>query len=420
MRRLGTVTRGLTQRGRCVLAAGAALAACSIALGQEDLLRAAVFLLLLPLVAIVVVLRTRHRLSCRRWLAPGRVRAGDACEAHLRVDNTSRLPSGVMLMEDTLPFALGGRPRFVLDRIEPGGRRDISYVAQSDLRGRFPVGPLTVRLSDPFGLCEMQRSFSEVDHLVVTPPIVPLPRIGLGGDRTGGGEASMSALSTGNNDVTTREYRQGDDLRRVHWRSTARLGELMVRQEETPRQDRATLLLDSRAAAHRGEGARSSFEWAVSALASIGVALSHQSFTIHLATGTPLRTVPPEVHLSEDLLLDALAEVELTAQTGLAPLVESVRHDHLEGMLIAVLGALNVADTALLAPLTASGSKIAFVLDPPSWGRGSPHSPAAVQGLRLSGWRVIEVPRGTLVGAAWSRADVTHSQHATARLVGQP
>lgn len=407
MKLLRTAARGLTLRGRCLLAAGAALGVCSVALGQDDLLRVAILLLVLPPVAVIVVLRTRYRLSCTRYLDPARVPAGESTEVHLALDNVSRLPSGVMLMEDALPYALGGRPRFVLDRIEPSGVREVSYAVRSDARGRFRIGPLSVRLTDPFGLCELHRSFSSSDDLVVTPLVHPLPLVLLGGHRSGGGEASVSALSSGTSDTTTREYRYGDDLRRVHWRSTARTGELMVRQEEAPRQERATLLLDTRARAHQGEGPGSSFEWAVSALASIGVSLSRQRFTINLATGLPLAAVLPGVPVDESVLLDALAEVQSSDDPTLERLVTQVRTDRYDGVLIALLGTLTATDVDLLARMTSSGSKIAFVVDAHSWNGGGKARPSAAnQSLRRAGWRVVEVRRGTLIAAAWSQVGV--------------
>lgn len=419
MRLLTAATRGLTLRGRCVLAAGVVLAVSSVVLGQDDLLRAAIFLLVLPPLAALVVLRTRYRLSCTRYLDPARVPAGEPTEVHLELDNVSRLPSGVMLMEDTLPYSLGGRPRFVLDRIEPTGMREVSYAVRSDVRGRFRIGPLAVRLTDPFGLCELHRSFSTSDELVVTPLVTPLLPVALGGDRSGGGEASMSALATGSNDATTREYRYGDDLRRVHWRSTARTGELMVRQEEAPRQERATLMLDTRESAHQGEGPGASFEWAVSALASIGVSLARQSFTLNLATGGGLSAVPTGLPLTESVLLDALAEVQGSDDTTVERLVTQVRQDRLDGVLIAVVGALSAADADLLARMTATGSKIVFALDTSTWGRGTRREPAALDALRRGGWRVVEIKRGTLIAAAWSRAGAVGSSLSAADLAAQ-
>ena len=196
---------GLTTRGRCLLAAGLALAACAVLLGQRDLLRAAVFLVFLPLAAVFIVARTRYRLACSRLLDPPRVEAGRTATVRLRIDNVSKIPSGVLLMEDALPYVLGGRPRFVLDRVEPGGVREVSYPVRADVRGRYRVGPLSVRLTDPFGLVELTRAFASTDDLIVTPTVSPLPTIRLGGDWTGGGDATARSVSvSGSDDAATR------------------------------------------------------------------------------------------------------------------------------------------------------------------------------------------------------------------------
>ena len=90
----------------------------------------------------------------------------------MRLENVSRLPTGLLLAEDTVPYSLGTRPRFVLDRIERGGSRELSYPLRSDLRGKFAIGPLEVRVADAFGLVELGRSFASPSTLVVTPPVV--------------------------------------------------------------------------------------------------------------------------------------------------------------------------------------------------------------------------------------------------------
>ena len=118
--------------------------------------------------------RTRYRLASQRHLAPARVPVGQEARVHIELQNVSRLPTGVMLVEDKLPYILGVRPRFVLDRVAPRGHRRIAYPVRSEARGRYTLGPLTLRLSDPFGMCELVRSFSATDALLVTPAIVPL------------------------------------------------------------------------------------------------------------------------------------------------------------------------------------------------------------------------------------------------------
>jgi uncharacterized protein (DUF58 family) len=405
---------GLTTRGRCLLAAGSALVVCALVLGQRDLLRAAVFLVALPLAAAWLVSRTRYRLACSRTLEPHRVESGRTSTVRISLNNVSRLPSGVLLMEDALPYSLGGRPRFVLDKIEPRGVREVSYPVSSDVRGRFCVGPLSVRLTDPFGLCELTRSFATTDELVVTPVISQLPAVRLGGDWAGGGEAASRSVSTsGTDDAATREYRHGDDLRKVHWRSTARVGELMVRREEQPFQSRATLLLDARAPAHRGDGPGSSFEWSVSAIASIGVALSRSGFALSLLRDSGDELSPLALPLTEGLLLDALASVPATRTATLDGAVERLRRGGHGGVLVAVLGALDLEDAEQLARLrTGTTVCVGVVLDADSWAPVSPKARAvavqqhekAVALLQASGWRVLPITHGTTLASLWPLA----------------
>ena len=107
-----------------------------------------------------------------------------------------------------------------------------------------------MRLCDPFGFCELPRLFSTIDRLLVTPEVVPLPRLDPTGRMASGSTSHGGRVGgTGEDDVGTRPYRLGDELRRVHWRTTARIGELSVRREEQPRQGSVTVLLDTRASA---------------------------------------------------------------------------------------------------------------------------------------------------------------------------
>ena len=404
---------GLTTRGRCLFAAGVSLASCSLVLGQRDLLRVAIFLLTLPLAAVAIVARTRYRLSCERTLDPARVEAGSTSTVRLHLDNVSRLPTGVLLMEDVLPYILGGRPRFVLDKVEPQGVREVTYPVRSDLRGRFRIGPLSVRLTDPFGLCELSRSFATTSELTVTPVVTRLPAVRLGGDWAGGGDAAARSIaSSGTDDAATREYRHGDDLRRVHWRSTARVGELMVRREEQPFQSRATLLLDGRDSAHRGAGPGSSFECAVSAVASIGVTLARSGFALSLLRENGEFLSPPAVPLTEGLLLDVLAGVGTSRATHLDDAVERLQRGGLGGVLVAVVGSLDLATAERLGRLrTGSSVGVAVVLDTETWAPSRAGAEAAARSyaqgtalLAASGWRVLAVSYGTNLAALWPQA----------------
>ena len=177
--------RGLTTRGRSFLAAGITAALCAYLLGQPALLKIALLLTALPLVSVLMLMRTRYRVASGRRLSPSRTPAGQEARVHLRVDNVSRVPTGLLMLEDKVPYVLGPRPRFVLDRVEPRGHREVSYRVRSDLRGRYPLGPLQLRLTDPFGMCELTRSFSTFDTLTVIPRVEALPPVRLSGEAKG-------------------------------------------------------------------------------------------------------------------------------------------------------------------------------------------------------------------------------------------
>ena len=88
------------------------------------------------------------------------------------------MPAGLLLLEDRIPYVLGHRPRFVVDRVSPNWRRTVSYQIKSDVRGLYQVGPLMLTVADPFGLVETSRLFAESQTLLVTPRVQRLPASG--------------------------------------------------------------------------------------------------------------------------------------------------------------------------------------------------------------------------------------------------
>jgi uncharacterized protein (DUF58 family) len=405
--------RGLTTRGRSFIAAAIASGVSALVLGERDLLRIAVLLGVLPMLAAAYVGQTRYRLACTRSVEPMRVPVGSPARVMLRLSNLSRLPTGTLLLEDRLPYALGSRPRLVLERL--GGQRSstVAYTVRAEVRGKYEVGPLVVRLTDPFGLCELSRAFTAVGQLTVVPQTVALPTVRLAGEYMGTGDSRARSVAVhGEDDVATREYRHGDDLRRVHWRSTARVGELMVRREEQPWESSATVVLDTRRQGHRGEGPTSSFEWAVSAAASIALHLRRAGYKIRLVTGGGADLTATEYD-GEGAVLDCLAEVNLSAAHSIPVLIERVRQRSAGGLVIAVLGGLTVTEAESLAALRASDTTcIGLLVDPTTWlnlpegarkDADNDHEQGALMLLR-SGWRVIGVPHGTSLATVWPQA----------------
>ncbi len=355
---------GMTTRGVSFVAAGIVCALIGYALGERGLLCIGIGLIALPLLATFAARRGHYRLATSRSITPRRVPIGHTATVTLRLENISRVPTGLLLAEDAVPYALGSRPRYVLDKIERHGIRQLTYPLRSDLRGRFEVGPLQLRVADSFGLVELTRSATGRSTFVVTPRVVRLSRSVISRTWAGEGEGRARLTSTaGEDDVIPREYRDGDELRRVHWRSTARYGELMVRREEQRWRNRATIFLDTRSWSHAGSGPASSFEAAVSAAASVGVHIAREGLSAQFVTdGEALRGGP----FFSDALLDALAVIRQSSRRNLDIALAELRTA--SGVIVAITGRLTVREARQLAACRTEGSQgLALLLDVTSW-----------------------------------------------------
>jgi len=422
----------LTTRGRAFLAAGTATALCAVLLGYDALLRVGVLAAAVPLLTAVVVSKARYRLRADRSVSPGRVAVGETATVTLRLANEGRMPMGLLLLEDCVPYALGTRPRFVVDHMGKHWSREVSYPVRSDARGHFEAGPLSIRVSDPFGMIELVRTFSATTRLVVTPAVHHLPALSATTEWTGTGDRRPRAFTVGSaEDVTVREYRRGDDLRRVQWHSTARTGELMVRREEQPWQSRATVLLDGRLVAHEGSGPGASLEWAVSAAASVSVHLARAGFSVRLITDHPGvdaatwhdHTLSPQAQNGP--VLDQLAALRLSRQARLVDAAQAVSRQ--PGLLVAVLGRLHRGDVQDLSRALPPGARgLALLLDVDTWRSGHPRSTSASEvpvlvasdalshgalvrdgaQLRAGGWTVATATAGEPVPLVWQRLGV--------------
>ncbi len=380
----------LTVRGRSFVAAGAAAILCGMLIPEPDLVRIGALLLALPLLSAAGAGRARYRLSCVRTVSPARLPTGQSAALTIRLTNVSRLRTGLLLAEDTVPYALGSRPRFIFEGIGPGGARAYTYQIGSQTRGRYTVGPLRVRVADSFGLVSITRAFTSTSVLTVTPRIIPLTRPPLGGFWLGDSEhGRRSIAASGEDDAAPRAYRTGDSLHRVHWRSTARYGELMVRREEQYWRNTASLFLDTR----RSGFSEPLFELAVTTAASIGVHLAGEGFEARFVTADG---EVPRQGTFRDTLLDTLAVLRpsraVSLEVGISALGTA------GGQLIAVLGDLAPAQARDLAAArrgTAPGMAI-FLAEP-----GERHVTASAQVLTAAGWRVAVVPDAARLPSAW-------------------
>jgi len=403
---------GFTTRASCLLAAGGTALACGFLLGIVDLARAGVLALAVPLLSASIVLRSRVRIANRRRIEPRRATSGDTVTMHLTITNRSLIPTGSLMLEDQLPAQIRGNARFVLDGLFSRESRTVSYRMPRLPRGRYRAGPLHIRLTDPFHLVDVRRSFTAASEIVVAPVVERLrtgepPRSLDVGDDAG----SHSIGAHGADDASTREYRTGDDLRKIHWRSSARTGALMVRQEERPWQGQLTVLLDTRSGAHvtgaitadseSDERLHSSFEWAVSAAATVATfgVLNNREVGMLTDLSAPIR-LPM---LTSNQVGDHLALVRTSARASLETLSELLPAIARESTLIAVLGELDAASLRLLAsvhPRATATNAMALLLDVRTWADGPEPTQGASGTAPVHGSRVQNAAR-VLRAAGW-------------------
>ena len=417
----------LTTRGRAFVAAGLTLVLCGVGLGFVDLVRIGVLLLVLPLLSGVLMRRHDLRFSLERTAVPSRVQVDEPCVVTLAIENAGGAASPLLMAEEQLDYALGDRPRFVVPRLRRGDRQEVHYSVRSHLRGRHRVGPLGVRLRDPFGLSTRVAAISGFSEVLVLPRLVPLggtrpPGSGVGAE---GAIPHMVALH-GEDDVSIRAYRDGDDLRRIHWPATAKTGDLMVRQEDRPARRRAVVVLDSRAQGHHGTGSSGSFEWAVTACASVAAHLVEQGYAVHLVTDDTAEDHRSSAALDLDPLLDVLAMAQTGSQDQFADVLQAAHPVTASGgLVLAVVTALDEELARRVASLRQpGGTAMAIVLDPDGFSaarRRAPHRSedlACVPVLRWAGWGVTLVRSGDDLATVWNALSGTGTRGA--EMVGAP
>lgn len=404
-----------TLRGKTFTVVGVAICIAAWLLGQRDVLWLGILLIVLPLLAAAVVVRSRLQLACERHVDPSQVVIGSPMTGRLVLSKRGSLPTGLLRFEDFVPPALGRRPRFTVHRFGGEWRREVTYPLVGSSRGRFHTGPLMVRTSDPFGLVKLDRQFTATSEVLVTPQIHPLNTMqNVSGGGNSGDVSPQRVGVVGQDDVLIREYRSGDDVRRVHWRSTARRGELMVRREEQAWDPSVIVVLDSRRSAHAGTGEASSFETAVSAAASVALHFIGNGFRLDLFDATGPLTLSGKTDETSTLrqsVIYQMTDVTLVKEPSLRVAAQGTMLARRGQLLVAVCGRLTPTDAqVLLQTRHDRAQSLALVLDVDTFTarsvRGTPTQRddhrRAVQILRDNHWRVAELTSATTITDAWS------------------
>lgn len=395
----------LTSRGRgFVIGAFASVVAAHL-FTIPALNYVASLLLGLVLCAGVFVFAGHSRVQIARTFSPAVVEQGQSSTATVTFTNLSALPSLEASWEDRLPAGIVGESRGVLHSLGGGhgqyARTRFTYTIHGIRRGSHPIGPLTVKVLDPFGIVHRNHTFGEPQSLIVLPKRVDLADISFGGANIAGAtRPAPQHVGLGDDDVIARNYLPGDALRRMHWKATAHRGELMVRQEEQRNNPEATVLLDLDAFGHgpvrgaHGEGEFSSvFEWAVVAAASVSVHLVRRGYFVNVITpGGPIeRSIADGLDTIRDVMTDlAIVEPVIVSDAALAAIPASERP------VVAILGRLDEQRATSWSRLNSSTGLVFVAVGTP---------PEALDILVGAGWKVRIYRAGDDVADLWLDLD---------------
>lgn len=379
-----------TGRGTGMVLLGLGVMAGAVTIGSADLLVLGAIPVLATLVGIVLLVvesaRGRRRgHEVRRTVRPDPVSAGQVAEVEVRV--TGHRAGSLRLREQAATELSGGRP--LRARVARGADRvQLTYQVTAGRRGRWTMGPLTVTRTDPFGVARLRGPLGEGQSLSVWPAVaeLPVPRTLLLAEPE---RAVIGAHSPGSDDAALREYQVGDDLRRVHWPSSARRGSLLVRTDEHAGVRTASVLLDPVA---EGEA----LEWSIAMAASAALALRAAGHPTHLHTDGPHPGTGDRTALL-DATVDLVGQPDRdAADRALLAQIRAVEGtDSGVGLVVAVLGPQRPALRTALAGLSTARPCWAIVR-----GTGEDATDTARDLLR-AGWRTVQVESGADLTATW-------------------
>jgi uncharacterized protein (DUF58 family) len=304
-----------------------------------------------------------------------RAHVGEVLQAVYRVENHDRWgkPWLEVWNDSTLPVSLPGRALGIQ------GRGTRQWLAKLTLtrRGSYRLGPLRLRTGDPFGLFSSEMIVGSPTSIVVFPEVVPLPHWRLPPSPLDGNTRVKRRYEAASPLVSTvRPYVHGDAINRVHWLSSARHGELHVKEFDLEQAADLWLLLDLDRRVHAGVGPEASVETAVTVAASIALrTLADNRSVAMTATARRIQIHQPDRGTRvEQKLLHLLANVQADGVKPLAEVLAATAPQLRRGMTLCIVtGATDRAWVRALAPLRRRGvAAIVMLLDRASYASSEP------------------------------------------------
>jgi len=295
---IGPVLTVVSGTGWVVLLVAAVFAVAGFVLGWQEFVYIAVTLVG-GLVFAVLFIFGRSAFGVTIELTPRRVVAGERALGSMVVTNTGARTSTPSRFE--LPVG-AGMAEFMLPGIASGDNHEELFAVPTNRRAVIVAGPAVSVRGDQLGLMRRTVRWADPVELFVHPVTARLKPSAAGLVRDLEGEITKTIT---NNDISfhaLRAYEPGDDRRYVHWRTSARTGQLMVRQFEETRRSQLTIVFNADKKSYASE---EEFELAVSTMASLGVQVLRDGTKLKVVSEkVPLRTVSPTGLLDDSCRLE--------------------------------------------------------------------------------------------------------------------
>lgn len=274
----------------------------------------------------------RPRVEIERSVEPPRVEKGLPAIAVVRATNLSRRTLAPLAIEQRL----GETPiHAVLPRLRRGESGQRTYRLPTTARGVYEIGPVEIARSDPFGLCHSSQRLGAPQRIAVHPRLIPLRPLPTGASAVLEGPSSDMSPRGSVTFHRLREYEVGDDLRTVHWASTARLGKLVVRHNVDTAQPFTVVVTDLRPARYSS----ATFEEALDVTASVVVSLAANGAPVQLRLSSGEHLGGPGQRDTRPLV-DFLTEVEPREEGSLQAELGLLRRERGGTALVVVTGRL--------------------------------------------------------------------------------
>ncbi len=280
----------------------------------------------------------------------------------------------------------------------------LSYALQPTTRGRWPLGPALVHSVDPFGMFLADTSVGEAEYVPVWPATVDLSATA-GALMGQADKVVLGARTPSPDDAALRDYREGDDLRRVHWKSSARRGSMLVRSDERAGRRPATVIMGL-------PQDPDALEWTISASASIALSVLDSGHPVRLLGGGLSPDVSqhdqdPTSALARARLLDLTVDLEppasITAQDRhvIAAAREAARSAPAGEVIIGMFEPLTKEALEVLVPVAEGGRAWALVRTSSNVSQRE-RAEDTLRALRRGGWRAMALAAGDDLPKAWS------------------